>query len=154
MPIYFLDSSAIVKRYVSETGTAWVLNLHKPSAQNIIYVAQITGVEVVSAISRRLRGNKLIQKSADKAIFRFKRDFANKLRIVRLNDQIISEAMQLSEKHFLRGYDAVQLAIALELERRFAVSGFASITFISADNALNASAQSEGLTIDNPNNYP
>ncbi|NJM52535.1 MAG: type II toxin-antitoxin system VapC family toxin, partial [Blastocatellia bacterium] len=100
MSLYFLDSSAIVKKYVAETGTGWVLNLHKLSAQNVIYVAQITGVEVVSAISRRLRGNKLTQKSADKAIFRFKRDFANKLRIIRLNDQIVSEAMQLSERHF------------------------------------------------------
>ncbi len=154
MSLYFLDSSAIVKRYVAEIGTGWVLNLHKPFAQNIIYVAQITGVEVVSAISRRLRGNKLTQKSADKAIFRFKRDFASKLRIIRTNDIIISEAMQLSEKHFLRGYDAVQLAIALELEKRFTVKNFASIIFISADNALNSAAQTEGLTIDNPNNYP
>jgi uncharacterized protein len=154
MSIYFLDSSAIVKRYVSETGTGWILNLHKPSAQNVIYVAQIAGVEVVSAISRRLRGNKLTQKSADKAIVRFKRDFAGKLRIIRLNDQIISEAMQLSEKYFLRGYDSVQLAVALELEKKFALSNFASITFVSADNALNSAAQAEGLTVDNPNNYP
>lgn len=153
MSLYFLDSSAIVKRYVSEVGTAWILNLHKPSAQNIIYVAQITGVEVVSAISRRLRGNKLTQKSADKAIFRFKRDFADKLRIIRLSDQIISEAMRLSETYFLRGYDSVQLAIALELEKRFSSQKFTSITFISADNALNSAAQTEGLAVDNPNNH-
>ena len=129
------------------------LKLHKPSAQNVIYVAQITGVEVVSAISRRLRGNKLTQKSADKAIFRFKRDFNNKLRIIRLNDPIILQAMQLSEKHFLRGYDSVQLSIALELEKRFMTQKFSPIIFISADNALNSAAQAEGLAIDNPNNH-
>ncbi len=153
MSLYFLDSSAIVKRYVSETGTGWILNLHKPSAQNVFYVAQITGVEVVSAISRRLRGNKLTQKSADKAISRFKRDFAIKIRIIRLNDQIIAQAIRLSEVHFLRGYDAVQLAIALELEKRFALQNFSSITFISADNALNSAAVAEGLAVDNPNNH-
>ena len=132
MPLYFLDSSAIVKRYISETGTNWILNLHKPSAQNVIYVAQITGVEVVSAISRRLRGNRMTQKAADKAVFRFKRDFANKFRIIRLNDQIIAEAMRFSETHFLRGYDSVQLAIAVELEKRFASQKLNSITFVSA----------------------
>ena len=153
MALYFLDSSAIVKRYVSETGTNWILSLHKPSAQNVIYVAQITGIEVVSAISRRLRGNRLTQKAADKAIFRFKRDFANKLRIIRLNDQIIAEAMQLSESHFLRGYDSVQLAIALELEKRFASQKFTSITFVSADNNLNSAAIAESLAVDNPNNH-
>ena len=93
MPLYFLDSSAVVKRYVTETGTAWIINLQKRTVQNVVYVAQITGVEVVSAISRRLRGNKLTRTKADKAITRFKRDFTNKLRIIRLNDQIISEAM-------------------------------------------------------------
>lgn len=153
MSLYFLDSSAIVKRYVSEVGTAWILNLHKPFAQNIIYVAQITGVEVVSAISRRLRGNKLTQKSADKAIFRFKKDFADKLRIIRLSDQIISEAMRLSETYFLRGYDSVQLAIALELEKRFSAQKFTSNTFVSADNALNSAANAEGSAVDNPNNH-
>ncbi len=153
MPLYFLDSSAIVKRYVSEIGTNWILSLQKRSAQNVIYVAQITGVEVVSAISRRLRGNKLTQKSADKAIFRFKRDFANKLRIIRLNDQIIAEAMGLSETHFLRGYDSVQLAIALELEKRFVLQKFTSITFVSADNNLNSAAVAKGLAVDNPNNH-
>ncbi len=153
MPLYFLDSNAIAKRYISETGTNWILSLHKPSAQNVIYVAQITGIEVVSAISRRLRGNRLTQKSADKAIFRFKRDFTNKLRIIRLNDQIVAEAMRLSETYFLRGYDSVQLAIALELEKRFALQKFTSITFVSADNNLNSAAVAEGLAVDNPNDY-
>ena len=153
MPLYFLDSSAIVKRYISEAGTSWILSLHKPSAQSVIYVAQITGVEVVSAISRRLRGNRLTQKAADKAVFRFKRDFANKFRIIRLNDQIIAEAMRLSETHFLRGYDSVQLAIALELEKRFALQKFTLITFVSADNNLNSAATAEGLAVDNPNNH-
>ena len=153
MPLYFLDSSAIFKRYISEAGTSWILSLHKPSAQSVIYVAQITGVEVVSAISRRLRGNRLTQKAADKAVFRFKRDFANKFRIIRLNDQIIAEAMRLSETHFLRGYDSAQLAIALELEKRFALQKFTLITFVSADNNLNSAATAEGLAVDNPNNH-
>lgn len=153
MPLYFLDSSAIVKRYISETGTNWILSLHKPSAQNVIYIAQITGVEVVSAISRRLHGNSLTQKAADKAIFRFKRDFTNKLRIIRLNDQIIAEAIRLSETHYLRGYDSVQLAIALELEKRFSSRKFTSISFVSADNNLNSAAIAEGLAVDNPNNH-
>lgn len=153
MPLYFFDSSAVVKRYVSETGTAWIINLHKPSAQNVIYIAQITGVEVVSAISRRLRGNKLTQKSADQAIFRFKRDFSGKLRIIRINDQIISEAMRLTETYLLRGYDAVQLAIALELNQRFASRSFSPIIFVSADNNLNSAAAAENLTVDDPNNH-
>ena len=153
MPVFYFDSSAAVKRYVSEKGTAWVVSLFKPSAQNIIYIAQITGVEVVSAISRRQRGGSLTQTAAQKAISRFKRDFQYKLRILRLTDTVAAEAMRLAEIHGLRGYDAVQLATALELENRFTANNLPSITFISADNQLNQAAQTEGLTVDNPNKH-
>lgn len=153
MPVFYIDSSAVVKRYVAEKGTAWVVSLFKPSAQNIIYIAQITGVEVVSAISRRQRGGSLTQTAAEKAIARFKRDFQNRLRVLRLTDGVTSEAMRLTEIHGLRGYDAAQLATALELANRFTANNLLSITFVSADNQLNQAAQTEGLTVDNPNNH-
>jgi uncharacterized protein len=153
MPVFYFDSSAAVKRYVSEKGTAWVVNLFKPSAQNVIYIAQITGVEVVSAISRRQRIGNLTKQAAQKSIARFKRDFQNKLRVLRLTNNVISSAMRLAEVHGLRGYDAVQLATALELANRFTANNLSSITFISADNQLNQAAQNEGLTVDNPNNH-
>ena len=34
MAIYFFDSSATVKRYVSEVGTAWIVALVDPTAAN------------------------------------------------------------------------------------------------------------------------
>lgn len=154
MPVFYLDSSAVVKRYVAEAGSAWIINLFKPSSKNIIYIAQITGVEVVSAISRRLHGRSLTAKAANKAITRFRRDFQNKLRILRLTDSVTTNAMLLAENHGLRGYDSVQLATALELEDRFLSKSLPSIIFISADNQLNHSAQTERLTVDNPNNHP
>jgi hypothetical protein len=51
---YLFDSSALVKRYGSEVGTAWVVSLFPP-AGNRIHLARITAVEVVSAIARRCR---------------------------------------------------------------------------------------------------
>lgn len=38
---YFLDSSAIAKRYADETGTAWVEALCAPADENLIALAQI-----------------------------------------------------------------------------------------------------------------
>jgi hypothetical protein len=45
---YFVDSSALVKRHVQETGTDWVrrLTCHNPST--IIYIARITEVERIA----------------------------------------------------------------------------------------------------------
>jgi hypothetical protein len=50
---YFLDSSALVKRYVQETGTSWVRSITRRSPSTVIYIARITTVEVSCAIARR-----------------------------------------------------------------------------------------------------
>ena len=48
MAVYFFDRSGIVKRYVQEAGTAWVMAVTNPAAGNRIYLARIAGVEVIS----------------------------------------------------------------------------------------------------------
>lgn len=62
--------------------------------------------------------------------------------------------MDLAERHTLRGYDAVQLATACELNALLVSQQLEQITFICADNALLAAANLEGLLTENPNNYP
>ena len=57
MAVQYFDSSAVVKRYVVEKGTAWVLNLTAPAAGNELFIAHVTGVEVVSALVRKLLPN-------------------------------------------------------------------------------------------------
>jgi predicted nucleic acid-binding protein len=39
---YFVDSSTLVKRYVRETGTAWVRRLTRRNPATVIYIAHIT----------------------------------------------------------------------------------------------------------------
>ena len=41
MAAYFLDTSAVLKRYVQETGTAWVQALAAPSARHSLFVVRI-----------------------------------------------------------------------------------------------------------------
>ena len=45
MTAYFLDSSALVKRYVPEPGTGWVRTVTTPSAGHTLLVAQMMPVE-------------------------------------------------------------------------------------------------------------
>src|SRR5262249_62360359 len=54
--VYFLDSSALVKRYAQETGSAWIGLLTDQQAGHPFYLARITAVEVVAAVARRQRG--------------------------------------------------------------------------------------------------
>ena len=153
MSALFFDSSGLVKRYAQETGTGWIFSLVRRSANNRLYLARITGVEVVAALTKRVRVGTLSQKSAAKAINRFEREFANRYLLVDVSAPIIKTAMTMAKNHTLRGYDAVQLACALQANAdRLAVGG-TPLTFISADNNLNSAATAEGLAIDNPNNY-
>ncbi len=56
---YFADSSALVKRYVQETGTSWVRRLTRRSPLAVIYIAHVIAVEVTSAVARRRKGRTL-----------------------------------------------------------------------------------------------
>jgi predicted nucleic acid-binding protein len=51
---YYVDSSALVKRYVEEAGSRWVRALMAPAAGNTFLLARVTGVEVVSALVRHV----------------------------------------------------------------------------------------------------
>jgi len=62
--------------------------------------------------------------------------------------------MNLAEKHGLKGYDSIQLSTALELHTDRSITGSPPLTFVSADDKLNAAAQAEGLLVENPNNHP
>ena len=117
MASYYLESTALVKRYVVETGTAWVRGLSAPTAGNALFIAQITGVEAVAAITLRARRGATSPGDAIAAIANFRRDFVLGYFAVPVTLAVIGRAMDLTETHGLRGYDAVQLASALQVRR-------------------------------------
>ena len=153
MAAYFFDSSAIVKRYLSEVGSAWVTNIAALVAGNEVYLARITFVEVISAVTRKSRGSGLSATGATKAIADFRRDFANEYALIEQTPTLVEWAADLAEVHALRAYDAVQLAAALEIDAHVKSAGASKITLVSADGALNTAAIAEGLAVDDPNTH-
>ena len=154
MNAYFFDTSGLVKRFSRESGTAWTISLLKPSGGNTIYIARITVVEMVSALTRRARGGSLTMARANKAIQRFERSLFGRYAIVEIRPTLANRAMLLAKIHGLRGYDAVQLAAALTANDERLSIGATALTLISADAALNAAASLEGLAINNPDHHP
>jgi predicted nucleic acid-binding protein len=151
--VYFLDSSALIKRYVCEPGSSHVLQLVDPTI-NLVVVAAITGVEVVSALMRQTRSGDISPADLAVALSTFRSDFASEYQIIEMGSPVIERAMQLAEIHALRGYDAVQLAAALAIHRERLAAEQPPLTFVSADAALNGAATAEGLPVDNPNDHP
>ena len=148
---YFVDSSGLVKRYVQEDGTRWVRSLTRRSPSTVIYVARITAVEVTSAVARRRKGRTITSQKASSILHRFRQHLAGRYTVIEITPALFNEAMRLANTHALRAYDAVQLAAALEINQKEQDAGFARVTLISADQALNDAATAEGLTVDDPN---
>ena len=154
MSAFFFDSSAIVKRYVNEIGSNFVDGLADSKSGNIILLARITRVEVVAAIARRQKGGSITPNDAHSAILAFQHDLSNDYLTIEITPALLTSAMSLAIKHALRGYDAVQLATTLEANNERIANGLLPLTLVSADTELNISAQTEGLNVENPNNYP
>ncbi len=154
MAVYLCDTSAIVNRYVQEIGTPWIQGIAHPRAGHLIYLARIAAVEVVAAITRRRRGGTVDPAAASAALTRFRLDLTQECLLLEITAPLVTDAMRLAETHGLRVYDAVQLTAAVELNYRWLAFDQGGITLVSADQALNAAAQAEGLRIEDPNLYP
>jgi predicted nucleic acid-binding protein len=151
---FFCDSSAIVKRYVNETGSNFVEDLADAKNGNVILLARITQVEIAAAIARRLKGGSLTAADAQKALVAFQHDLTNSYFTVEITSLLSSRAMSLATKHALRGYDAVQLAAALEANDERIADELSPLTLVSADDELNTASEAEGLSVENPNDNP
>jgi len=138
-----------MKRYVQETGTVWVRALTASGTGNFFYPARITDVEVTAALARRRGQPGLSVVQAVAALRQFRRDFGQDYRVVEITIALLQRAAQLADTHALRGYDAVQLAVALDVHARDQ-----ALVLVSADAELNAAATAEELRVKDPNTHP
>jgi uncharacterized protein len=135
----YLDTSALVKLYVSEQGSAAV---HAwTSAASLIATARITYAEARAAIAQTRHLGALTPAELRRAVAALDAGWTGFLR-VDVSEALVSRAGYLAEKHGLRGYDAVQLAAALD-----ARPVVADYRFASFDDTLNAAAAREGLPL-------
>lgn len=150
MAAHYFDSSALVKRYVREDGTAWVRTLTHRRTGHQIFLGRITIVEVTSAVARRRAGGHISAAKATSLLSRFRKHVAGRYTILEITPGLLADAATLANKLELRAYDAVQLAAALELNR----ISQGGLVLVSADQALNDAARLEGLSVEDPRVHP
>lgn len=144
----------MVKRYVPETGSAWIQAIADAATGNLLLIARITWVEVLSALARRQREGSLSATDVDLIIQQFSYDLNNQYQVVELDRTVTENAGQLVNQYPLRAYDAVQLASVLRIQPAFATATSTLLVFLTADDRLLTIAQTAGLLTDNPNNHP
>jgi uncharacterized protein len=154
MAVFFLDTSAIVKRYVAEVGSGWVMALCDPRAGHTILISQATQAEAAAALCRKAFYGAISAVDRDRTIAIFRRDVRRTYRLERVTNAICVRAGDLCRSHNLRAYDAVQLACALTAREKFATIGLPAPVFVTADTELLGFATAEGLGVDDPNSHP
>lgn len=154
MGAYFLDTSAIVKRYVPEQGHGWIVTLCDPIQGHELYISQAALVEVVAAMCRRTREQHMTITDRNKLISIFRQDCNDFYDIRPVTTAIYTMAGNLCCSYSLRAYDAVQLACMLALRNKALANQVPTPTFVCADVNLINIALNEGLGVENPNNYP
>lgn len=154
MTVYYLDASALAKRYLREAGSEWMEKLLAQVDEHRFVSAAIVSVEVIAAIARALQQQRVGAGQAQRAIARFGADAQLYWRTWAVTDEVLMRASGLALQHPLRAYDAVHLAAALMWADDLADANLAAPVIISSDLDFLAAAQAEGLPTDNPNDHP
>jgi len=152
--VAYLDTSALLKRYVTETGSDWVRAYLTSTTVPAVFMSYLTVVEATCAFARRLRDGTLLPADHATAVQAFDYDITYRYNLVDITPVTIDTARRLANQHPLRAYDAVQLATAWLSNQELLSAGEQPLTFVCADDRLIAVAQTEGLLTDNPSHHP
>lgn len=155
MSDYYFDASALVKRYADEIGSTWVRQMTDPGAQHTILLAEITLAEVSAALAAKQRApGGITPEQRDRILSRFLQDCAEHFVLLPVDRLVIDRAVELTQRHRLRGYDAVQLATALVTTETLHEQNVSAPIFVAADRDLLTAAAAEHLSVENPLSHP
>jgi uncharacterized protein len=71
-----------------------------------------------------------------------------------VDQRVVTLGVDLTGRQKLRGYDAVQLAVALTVNNTLLSQQISPLLFVSADQDLLTAASNEGLSTGDPNQHP
>jgi len=152
---YYLDASAVVKRYADEPGSNWVRQITDPNAPHTILLAEITLAEVAAALSAKHRApGGITQQQRDRILSRFLQDCAEQCVLLSVDRLVIDRAVELTQRYRLRGYDAVQLATALVASTVLQSQNLPAPIFVASDSDLLTAARAEQILVENPSENP
>ena len=149
MAISFLDTSALVKRYHVEEGTAEIDRLFADPEHGFV-VSRLGFVEMLSALAMKVRGGNLSLEDYEFARKSFLGDVKNRrISVLRMLVGHFRNAELLIERHAksmrFRTLDALQLGVVIELQRLGRIDSFVCADYVLCDVAI-----LEGVSTTNP----
>jgi hypothetical protein len=153
LPLYYLDSSALIKAYLPEKGSAWIEEL---VVAETIAISMLAVSEVASALSRRVREG-TIRADQRQRLFDTFLAHTGRFQVMRVSPEVIDDAAAILLRDppgaGLRTLDAIHLATA---QRSFILARQAaseSGVLVAADRRLRDAALALGTAVDNPEEH-
>jgi predicted nucleic acid-binding protein len=148
---FYLDASALAKRYSLELGTPLLNHLFTSVPLDRLYVFNVGMAEVASLLVRKKNADLISTAALTQALadLRVEIVFSSGLQRIVATNALVTSALALIETHSINATDAVILQSALGLRTRLHSTGD-DIVVMASDQRLLRAAQAEGLITFNP----
>lgn len=108
--VIFIDTSSLIKRYVSEEGSEIVDQYF--TDENDICISPVTAIEIHAALGRKLRDGDIDYETHQKAAQFWSDDFNDIIKI-QFNETLVEIAIRLIEANGIKTLDAIQAGSAV-----------------------------------------
>lgn len=141
--VYYLESSAWVKRYFAEAGSVWVHGLFR---REITLATTVLGyIEVAATLARRSQSGSLLSALQHQLMTEW-----NDMLQMEITPYIYEQAVRVAWDQKLRGADAIHLAAAQQLRDQVSRRSL-EFVLVTADDELIEAAKKLQITLTNPN---
>lgn len=152
MPRFFyLDASALAKRYAPEPGTPVINHLFMRLTPARFLVLNLGTAEVVSLLVRKRNTSRLSATAFSQCLVDLREEIINQpaVRKMEADADLINAALPIIIQHSINATDAILLQNALDFANYLRVGGD-DLVLVASDQRLLRAAQTEGLTVFNP----
>jgi len=145
---FYLDASALAKKYKTEAGSDFILELYKWARKKgeRFYTSRHSIIEVGSIAMRLRREEKISEAEAYGMYNTFLEESERFVYFIRTNSGLENGSIRVMSKHPLKASDSLQLASALDVSSFFG----SELHFVCDDDRLCNAALIEGLHVLRP----
>ncbi len=151
MHFFFLDASALAKRYAPEIGTPLLNQLMTSVPHDRLYLFNVGMGELLSLLVRKKNAGQLSSGAFSQALVDFGAEVvsSNILNKLVAGNALVTAALPLIGVHSVNATDAILLRLALDLATSLRSAGH-DLVLVASDQRLLRAAHAERLVTFNP----
>jgi predicted nucleic acid-binding protein len=151
---FYLDASALAKRYVPEAGSALVDDILDKLPAGRIYVLNVGIGEVVSILVRKKNAGVMAGPDFGQVLLEFETEIVGAADIKKMpvGTRLAISSLALIVAHSINSTDAIILRSALAIQQKLSAVS-ADLVLVASDQRLLRAAQAEGLVTFDPESH-